>query len=362
MSEETLGYVQLEWTCPKCNSRNPGTEKICQGCGAPQPQDVQFEQAAGAQVTQDETLKKAAEKGADIHCAFCGARNPADAAVCAQCGADLKEGTRREVGRVVGAYQSGPVKQVACPNCGQANPENTLRCARCGAPLTLERPAAAPAAPAAPARRSPLLIYGAVALAVLACICLVAAFAWLSSPRESLAGRVLEADWQTRVAVEELRPVQHDAWQDEIPQNAVMGACLDKVRSVQDQQPAGGDFNKVCGTPYTVDTGSGVGKVVQECQFEVLAPYCEYTVQEWQVVDQATESGSDYQPIYASPRLNNNQRLGDQNVTYTIVFETDKGRYEYTVSSLEEFKRFQIGSEWTLKLNALNSILDVEAR
>ena len=45
MAQESLGFVKLEWTCPKCGSRNPGPEKTCLGCGAPQPQDVKFEQA-----------------------------------------------------------------------------------------------------------------------------------------------------------------------------------------------------------------------------------------------------------------------------------------------------------------------------
>ncbi len=56
MPQETLGYVKLEWTCPKCRTRNPGTEKTCVSCGAPQPQEVQFEQAQGQQASHDENL------------------------------------------------------------------------------------------------------------------------------------------------------------------------------------------------------------------------------------------------------------------------------------------------------------------
>lgn len=363
MSQDTLGYVELEWICPKCNSRNPGTEKVCQGCGAAQPQDVQFEQAAGAQVSQDAALQKTAESGADIHCAFCGTRNPPGAAECSQCGADLKEGTRREVGRVVGAYQTAAVKQVPCPNCGQANPETNLRCTRCGAPLTLERPAAPPAV-AAPAagKRSPLLVIGAIALALLVCICVAASFAWLSSPRESKAGQVRSVEWQTSVAIEELGPVQHRDWQNEIPQGAEVGACEDKPRFTQDQEPSSGNYNKVCGTPYTVDTGSGVGKVVQDCQYEVLEAYCVYTVEEWQVADQLTQRGADYQPVFPEPALASDQRMGDQSVTYVVIFDVDGQRYEYNVSSLEDFERFQVGSEWLLKLNAFGAIVEVEPR
>ena len=39
----TVGYVQNEWTCPNCSTRNKGGVKTCENCGAPQPENVQFE-------------------------------------------------------------------------------------------------------------------------------------------------------------------------------------------------------------------------------------------------------------------------------------------------------------------------------
>jgi hypothetical protein len=358
MTQETLGYVKLEWTCPKCGSRNPATEIACISCGAAQPQDVQFDQAQGQQVTQDETLKKAAEAGADIHCAFCGTRNPATAAVCAQCGADLKSGTRREAGRVVGAYQAAPVKQVACTHCGTMNPETALKCAGCGASL-VTAPAAAPSAKA-PAKTNFLGIGIGVAVVVILCICAIVGYAMLATPRESQAGVVEAVQWQTAVQIEGLGPVQREGWQDQVPSDAQLGSCQDQVRSVQDTQPSGQNYNKVCGTPYTVDTGSGVGKVVQDCQFEVLEPYCQYTVLAWQVVDQASRSGNDLAPVWPEPTLSGDQRLGDQSADFIVVFETDKGQYTYSVGSLQEFQQFTAGSEWTLNINALGQIVSVE--
>jgi hypothetical protein len=122
----------------------------------------------------------------------------------------------------------------------------------------------------------------------------------------------------------------------------------------------GEKFNKVCGTPYTVDTGSGVGKVVQECQYQVLAPYCQYTVQEWRVVSQAVESGNNYSPVFPQPRLSANQRLGEQDVSYIVIFQTDQGQYEYAAGSLEEFRQFQLASRWILTLNGFNQIVGLE--
>src|SRR5512143_73919 len=129
-SRRTLGYVQLEWTCPNCNSRNPGPVKTCQNCGAPQPENVQFEQPAEQKFVTDDASVKAAQAGADIHCGFCGTRNPATATVCSQCGGDLVEGKRRESGGELQA--AAQVAKVICTNCGTENPASHTNCSNCG--------------------------------------------------------------------------------------------------------------------------------------------------------------------------------------------------------------------------------------
>ncbi len=360
MTQETLGYVKLEWTCPKCNNRNPGLEKTCLSCGAPQPEIVQFVQSGQQELSQDEALKKTAEAGADIHCAFCGTRNPAGASICAQCGADLKSGIRREAGQVVGAFVVGAAKQIACPSCGTPNPESALKCVQCGAQLKLTPSAVAvPQSSVAGLVSNKLTWIGIVAIVGL-CICAVVAYFLLTVPRNSQTGVVQRVEWQTSVAIEALGPVSHTGWQDEIPQQAELGNCTDQVRQTVNSEPLGRKYNKVCGTPYTVDTGSGVGKVVQDCLFEVLEPYCEFTVQEWRVVDEARQSGDDLAPLVANPQLTGNQRLGRQSASYVVVFETENERYSYPVATLEDFQTFTIGSQWMLKINALGAVVAVE--
>ena len=102
MARKELGYVELEWSCAVCKTRNPGTQTTCSGCGAAQPADVQFEAPTAATLTQDTTQIKRAQTGPDLHCAFCGTRNSATAASCRQCGADLSAGRARSAGGVVG--------------------------------------------------------------------------------------------------------------------------------------------------------------------------------------------------------------------------------------------------------------------
>ena len=63
MAKKSLGYTELEWTCPFCGTRNPGTAKKCTSCHAPQPTDVQFEQAAEDKLITDEDKIARAKAG-----------------------------------------------------------------------------------------------------------------------------------------------------------------------------------------------------------------------------------------------------------------------------------------------------------
>ncbi len=104
MTQKIVGYVELEWVCPNCGGKNAGALKTCSQCGAPQPANVQFQQAEKQEALADAQKIEQAKKGADIHCPYCGTRNPADVQVCVQCGGDLKDGAKHVSGTVVGAF------------------------------------------------------------------------------------------------------------------------------------------------------------------------------------------------------------------------------------------------------------------
>ncbi|MFO7678620.1 MAG: zinc ribbon domain-containing protein [Chloroflexota bacterium] len=356
MAKKSLGYTELEWTCPFCGARNPGTAEKCTSCHAPQPADVQFEQAAEDKLITDQEKIVRAQTGPDVHCPFCNARNPAGAAQCSECLADLTDAAKREAGKTVGAHKAKAAPDVACPACGTMNPAAAMSCQSCGLSLAETRqPKPEPAVPAkSGSSKTTYIIIGVVALIVLACI----AFFIAASRTEDVTGEVIDIGWTRTVNVEGLVPVEYETWREEVPAGAVLGMCRQEVQFTQ-ADPAPGS-TEVCGTPYTVDTGTGVGEVVQDCEYQVYGDYCAYTVEEWSVIDTIRSEGSDYNLFWPDLQLASNEREGERDTDYVIIFRTDGETYTYETDDEAEFNAAQPGTIWVLKVNTFGSITGIE--
>ena len=358
MAKKTLGYEELNWTCPNCEGLNPGADQTCGNCGAPQPDDVKFEQAARGELLQDEEEIERAKAGPDIHCPYCGTRNPGNAETCSQCGGDLVGGEKRESGEVVGAFKTGPAQMVACPHCGAENPDTARTCTQCGGSMQIredEKPAAAPPPDKAQKKGTPVVLI--IAIAVFCCIA-AAAIYFLFFRSETVQGTVRDVGWERAIQVEGLVPVEYSAWYDQVPSDSELLSCQQKVRSIEDQpQP---NAEEVCGTPYSVDKGSGYAEVVQDCEYHVYDDYCSYTVIEWAVVDTASLTGNNFNPVWPEPSIASDQRLGARTETYLIYFDADNDSYTYSITSFDDFQQFDIGSQWNLEVNTLGGVLSVE--
>ena len=357
MARKKIGHVELQWTCPNCDGINPGPVKTCQSCGSPQPEDVQFEQAERLELIEDEEKIAQAAAGADIHCPYCGTRNAADAPTCSQCGGDLVEGTKRESGRVVGAFKTGPAEQIPCPRCGAENPDTAKTCSQCGSPMHVEepQPAAAEASEPAKASGSRRWIPIAAVIAIVA-ICALLYFVFFST--DATTGTVQSVNWERSIPIEVFGPVKFSAFIDEIPSGAAVIACQEQYHHTQDQFAT--NAVEVCGTPYTVDEGSGYAEVVEDCVYEVYEDFCEYSINDWYVADTVVLTGIDHNPIWPDPALASEQRLGDERTaSYVIVFQTEDGIERYTTSSLELFQQAEIGSIWTLEINQIGGVVSI---
>ncbi|MBI5825546.1 MAG: zinc ribbon domain-containing protein [Chloroflexi bacterium] len=348
--KESKGFVQLEWVCPNCDGRNPGSIKTCQNCGAPQPENIKFQRAANEKVVTDEKLVQAAKAGADIHCGFCGTRNPATASACSQCGGDLKEGKAREAGQIL---QAPPtlLKAVTCANCNAENPGSANTCVQCGAPLPkTTKPQPAPmqgqsvaAQKAQPAKKTNWFVVGGIATFFM--LCCVAAILMFVIPSKSVQGTVTDVSWQTSVPVQEVQAVNYSNQAGSAPSDAYNVSCQTESQEVCEEK--------------TIDKGNGFAEVVEECHTETQE-YCSYTVDEWTTIQTYPLEGNDLNPVYEDPSITSDQRLGTSTQTLTVTFSTPDGEETYTPSTLSEFQQFQIGSVWTLKLNALGGVLSVE--
>lgn len=353
MPEETVGYVELEWTCTHCGTKNPGQAQTCTGCGAPMSDSQKFDLPSQQKLITEQNELANAAAGPDIHCPFCGTRNPTGTTHCSHCGGDLTGGAVRTQGEVLGAFDTAAKPDLKCPYCGTMNSASELKCSHCGAALQ------APVAPkpAAPVARKgigvvPIIILG---LVIVAC----AAFFILSAHTSNAVGVVRLLSWQRSIAIMEQKPVQHKDWKDQVPSDAKLGTCQQQVRRTQDQP--GPNTQKVCGTAFTKNLGNGAGQVVQSCHYNVMDDYCDYTVNEWVKVDAVVAKGNDTNPQWPSTNFNSGQREGNRDETYKVTFDADGKSYSYSPHDAQEFILYRPGSRWTLTVNGLGAVTSVTA-
>lgn len=361
MAKKKTGYVELYWTCPNCEGENLGSITTCGNCGKPQPKNADFYQGGHQQLLKDEEKLKRAKAGADIHCAFCGTRNPGGTKHCSQCGSDLSEGLHRDsAGRMVGAFKEGMGDPIECSNCGILNPYVNRKCSNCGKALShkSQKKGKAPsrkekAGSAAKSKKG--LVIGGV---VLLFLCALIYFVFLRT--NELAGVVTAEEWQRSIAIESFEAVEREDWLDEIPADAELLTCSEEVRSVQSEAPITGRADEVCGTPYTVETGGGFGEVVQDCEYQIYADFCTYTALDWVLISTVEAEGDDFSPRWFEPALLENTRLGERSESYTCFFDVDGERYSYETSLEREYQLCSIGSTWTLTVNALGAVTSIE--
>ena len=331
MARKTLGYIELIWVCDSCGTQNPGAIKSCTSCGAPQPVNVSFLKvdAQTFNFVKDQALIRMAKAGPDKHCPYCGTRNPAAAEVCVQCGADLTvDATSRPAGGLVGT-EAAPA----------ASTESSL-----------------------PAGRKPLPKPALILIIVIA-LAACATLAWLASglfSSSEVSARVSSVSWERQIAVEVWGPVEASDWAVELPAEAEIISCSSEYHySSQNFEP---NATEVCGTPYTVDTGTGLGEVVQDCTYQVYDDYCRYTINSWTVADSLVASGSDLQPYWPEANLSAQERLGQQTEQYLIRFSADDQTYTYRTSDLNLFRQAQPGSIWTITVNDFGAVSSAAPR
>ena len=187
------------------------------------------------------------------------------------------------------------------------------------------------------------LLFGGIGAFLL--ICCVAILFIFVFPSKSVQGTVADVQWQTSVPVQEVQAVNHSNERGNPPSEAYNLSCHTESQEVCEDK--------------TIDKGNGYAEVVKECH-NVDEQYCDYTMDEWTTIQTYDLSGNDLNPVYADPSLASDQRTGNASEQYTITFSTPNGQETYSPDSESDFQQFEIGSVWTIKLNAVGGIVSVE--
>lgn len=339
MARKSLGFINLIWVCPFCETKNPGPIKSCTSCGAPQPDDVEFLKVDEEEFNfiKDEALIRMAKAGPDIHCPFCGTRNPSTAKVCSKCGGELSLGGKaRATGqkiRTVGEPKQEPTATTPAPSASTA------------------------AASAATPRKklSPIFIIIPILLII---ACLIGAY-FLFFKTKGLDATVSSVEWERSIVVEAYLESTERAWWDEVPAGAEVLNCWDEYRYTSDDPEP--NSTEVCSEEVVEDTGTGVGEVVVYCTYNVYDQYCEYTVMEWQTVRTLTESGYDQSPFWPNVSLASDERTATETEHYLIYFETSSRDYKFSTTDLSLFLEAVPGSEWHIEVNKVGGILNLKS-
>lgn len=354
MPRRKIGVVELEWTCPVCHQRNPGSQKTCQSCGAAQPENVQFEAPVEQKLVTEPAKIERAEKEPDRHCPYCGARNPADAKVCSQCGGDLTQAESRSQGTIVGSFDSAPKPPITCPNCGSSNPAGAKTCLNCGAALDKPRPIAT-MPPKQQRGWAVGLVFTFIGLTMLVA---VGFLIYQATRQETIIGTVQSAQWVRTIEIEALVPVQRSDWADQLPSDAQVESCRLEMRGTSSSPTA--NSREVCGTPFTVDNGTGFGDVVQDCWYEVYEDMCSYTVERWQTADRVSTNGVGFNPFWPELQLSMNQRIGSRSEQFSCTIADGARVYNYTPNSLAEYSQCEVGKRWQMNVNGFGSIRSLQ--
>ena len=335
MARKILGYIELVWTCDSCGTKNPGAIKSCTSCGAPQPLGVRFEQVDPNTFNfiKDEALIRMARSGPDKHCPYCGTRNLADALTCVQCGGDLTVGaTSRPSGDVIEPYPLEGKQSQPHPTSGQQ-----------------------PMATRAPMPRKVSIVM----ILVLLAICVFGVFMLTQMLRTDVVkATVTSTQWERVVVVESYQRVNASDWAANIPADAIISSCSLEYRYDSDEPAEHSE--EICGTPYTVDTGTGVGEVVQDCYYRVYEDYCRYETMGWTVVDTLRLTGTDLNPLWPAANLTSTERVGEATETYTIWFNAGGKNYDLRTTNYSLYQQAYPGSQWELEVNQLGAVTSAQ--
>lgn len=351
------------WDCQYCGSTGIlGRHKVCPNCAKSRPAGTRFYLPEDAKAVETDALKEKAKIGPDWICEFCGSSNAADSEVCRHCNA-LRESVSPQ--QKVQAFAPGQA-----PRSGD---------------MTVPDPHEVHRQPQAqPAKARPKWLFPAIGIFVVLA-CLIGGMMLFGS--DALEANVESMSWERSVVVEELQTVVEEGW--ELPEGARLISQSEEIREFNpvivgyetkerqvSERVQVGERTYVCGER---DLGNGFFEDI-ECtepvyetqqrtetyeepvyqQVPVYATKYEYEIDRWVATRTEREAGDDNQPYWPELALQPNEREGEREEAYSIVFRDGDGeRYELPFP-YEEWITFESRGQYTLQVNGLGQATGVE--
>lgn len=357
------------WLCPYCSAKNKGAKMKCQACGQTRG-EVEFFYEEEGEVLAD------AGPGPDWVCGFCDTSNTADLTNCRQCGAAHGDGRDRQVTDVAVAGSSGS----GTTGGGQ----------RGGKLPDRVKPAQQPSS-------------GIAKYVIITILLVMGGMIWLGSRTWEAAVVVTGQTWSTEVAVEEFKPVQKEAWKNEVPASATIISESREIRSYQKVRIG----TIVVDEPYSEKVQDGtrrvktgvknlgngkfqeiwkdepVYKTVQKTRRVERPKYREdpiydmkvkYEINEWAKVSSKRLHGTDGNPQWpvveaniTTPPAVGNTRPGARVGEFSVQVKDEKENKDRSITSINEkplteevFRTMIIGSKWKLTLDINDDVVKAE--
>ncbi|HEY0512228.1 MAG TPA: zinc ribbon domain-containing protein [Thermoanaerobaculia bacterium] len=341
------------WDCPVCGrERNRGPEKFCGGCGSPRGPEVEFYLPEDAPEVTDAEAVKRAGAGPDWICPYCQADNADANAFCSGCGAPRDGAKTRQVTEQ--RFDAAP------------------------------QPVAAPQ----PLKDGGSRLQEGLGLGCLGLIALVALVAFLGRAKPTTL-TVTGFHWMRTIAVEQLRPVEEQAWEGEVPSGArVLGSSREvhhvdhiqigsetRTRDITERVQTGSQRVKV----GTRNRGNGYFEDIYEDRptYEnrtrqetyqqpvyrdqpVYRQRIRYEIEKWMPDRVAQAEGRAHAAAWPDPQLGSQERGGKRTEAYEILFRTAEGRpITYKVLNEQVWSSFELGRSYKGKVYDSGEVAEV---
>lgn len=70
--------------------------------------------------------------------------------------------------------------------------------------------------------------------------------------------------------------------------------------------------------------------------------------------------GTNANPLWPAVNLRADQREGDRQESYLVIFNSDGKEYQMSISNAGELVKYVVGTRWKLKVNALGGVMAAE--